>query len=231
MNRTSGQSWGAGLSRRMRGLFALVVLGSLASGVAAEVVSYPLSDGSGKSLFNLPKFDASLGTLKEVTLEARFNWGSTVESIPRCPDGADACDSLVQATSKGFVDFELGTIDLHLLSESSLSRNCPITNGYNQCGLFLGVHDADADSATDAETLALFTGPGTFRVFFDGPYVAVTSGLRDARRITGNPYGSWVTVTYAYDAVPTAAVPEPSSLALVALAGALVAWPRRRPRA
>lgn len=175
---------------------------------AATTVSYSGSLSSA-GVIHLDQFDASLGTLQNVTFLSDFISSAVFYQVVYI--GTVTAAGQVTAGTQ----FGLGTIGGFPLDSVDAVRGCSSDFVLYTCAVTAIASGNHTDVATDLVTLGLFTGSGSI----DVEYVnQITPRVGDVGPFF---YSAHATVIYDYADAPTIAVPEPSSLALAGLAALL----------
>lgn len=205
-------------------LAVLLALGATASKatIFTEYVDItPMLQGaSGTITFNIPQFNPTMGTLNSVGLiltpvmgdigYSVFNSSGSTQSVTFAsvsnPNG-----SLIDGNS-------LGLDATWSSAQSFQSNNFTASHGINNGSLPFSVFTLLASSVTAAP--AGFTGNGTYSLPVNGSSVATSSGSPGTPLFYGwyGNVGGHLEVDYNFTPVP-----EPSSLALMAMCGLLFA--------
>jgi hypothetical protein len=209
----------------------LVVLFAVAAQPATISFSDDFTTTFSPSSFDLeiPAFDSSLGTLTEVLVEFAADFAAELTFT----NGGGSDGEVGGSYSASFALSGPGLLGvlISLAPSASLAPAVAVPAGTTVGPVVLSGADTGSATLTDPGDLATFVGAGSLILPVGTMTINALSANFSPFILSGSASGnSEVTVTYTYDPVDDAVIPEPGSFALLGTGLALVlagTWRKR----
>lgn len=207
-------------------LLAMLILPGTSQGAfLAFSDTYAMARTNWNGLLSFSKFDPSLGTLNAIHfyLEGRILGDVRFESLDAGPATVNTYLQAMLTLSRPDMSTIVLTTPVADHSDNVTAFDGVIDFGGTSGRSYLGIQTSDNESVTSpppASDLALFTGLGSIDLPISAQGMSYASGAGNLLTMFNTQAEAYCRVTYEYDPV-TPPVPEPSSMALLALGSGL----------